>query len=248
MKGFIRASLIAIVAAFSLPAAAQAQDAEVSSIVGLPPGQTMLTISATETVQADQDLLVAQLSYQAKNADPAALQDEINGVMKKAVEAAKDVAGVKVSTQQYYVYPVDETDPSKKTARTWRGEQGLELKSPDGAALLKLTGALQAMGLAVNGLSYTLSPEKTETVQDSLMEAAMAKLQAKAERAAAALGRKTVEMRDISVDNSGAYPQPMAPMRAMMAEGFSRKAEAPVAEPGQAEISLTVTARVLLKP
>ena len=253
----MRTILLAGIAAFTLalPFAAHAQETG-KGILDLPAGHTVLNVSATEREEVDQDTLVANLRYEAENKDAKALQNEINTAMKKAVDAAKAVEGVKVYTQQYYVYeynpnpqPIPEHQKNEGYEKMWRGQQGIQLKSKSADELLELTGKLQEMGLVMEGLQYMLSPEKAQDIQESLMEDALVKIKAKAERAAKALGKKEVEMLEINVDNGGYFPQPYARNMMAMDAGMA-KAEmaAPVAEPGQSEINMTVTARVLLKP
>lgn len=236
------------------PAAAQ----DYKTILDIPEGQTLVNLSASERVEVEQDLLVATLNYNTEDDDPRALQDRINTLMAKAVEKAKAYKDVKVTTQQYYVYPYDYDphprpytpgEPPRKLERKWRGQQGLSLESKKAGDLLKLTGELQEMGLAMNGLNYTLSTELLESTQESLLEAALKKLTAKADRTAKALGKTKADLREVNVDMGGYYPQPM--MRTMAMEGaamaMDAKMAAPVAQPGQSDITMTVSARVLLK-
>jgi predicted secreted protein len=250
----MRTLLLSAVLAFVMPAAAMAQDTG-KGIFDLPAGQTVINISTTERIDVDQDLLVARLRFEGENKDPRALQDQINGMMKKAVEAAKAKPDVKVATQQYYVYPVDPIEspqsstPKKKEERVWRGSQELEIKSAKADDILELTGTMQDMGLVVSTLGYTLSPDKANDTQESLMESALEKLTAKAARAAKALGKANAELLEVNVDNGGYYPQPVM-MNAMAADSSVRmeKMAAPVAAPGQTEITMTVSAKALLKP
>jgi predicted secreted protein len=253
----MRLLLLTAAAVFTLPAAAWAQD-NGKGLLDLPPGQTIINLSTTERIEVDQDLLVATLRYEAENKDPRALQNEINTLMKKAVDAARATPDVKVTTQQYYVYPVDPAPPQpprteteekerKKEDPIWRGSQSLEIKSIKADDLLELTGKMQEMGLIMNGLSYTLSPDKAQETQDSLMEGALAKLKTKAGRAAKALGKSDAALLEVNVDAGGYYPQPTM-MRMDMAAAPMAKMSAPVAAAGQTEITMTVSAKALLKP
>ena len=222
-------------------------------------GETILHISATERTQVPQDLLTASLRIEKENVDAKAVQTEINTIMAKAVETAKAVTTVKVSTGHYYVYqynpnpPVphkDEKDQkeTKKPEERWRGSQSLQLQSTSADDLLKLAGALQDSGLVMENLNYSLSPEKADEAKDSLMEAALTKVKAKAERAAKAMNKSRADLVEINVDSADNYmPQPVM-MRAMAADaGGMEKASAPVATPGETEITLTVGAKALLK-
>lgn len=237
--------LLVALAVFSLSAPsafAQMQD----PILTLPDGQVILSISATEREEVDQDLLVATLSYVAKNSDPAQLQDEINKAMKKAVELAKKEKSLKVSTGSYQVY--EQTDPRTKQ-KYWHGAQSLTIKSKEAETVLDVTGKLQEMKLTMNGLSYMLAPETAVAVQDGLMEKALTQLQTRADRAAKALGKSSAELRDVQVQSNGNIAQPMyAPRAMMMKTEAAMDMAAPVAEAGETTITLSVSARAILKP
>ena len=233
--------LALLIVTFPLTAAAQEQD----PILALPDGQVILRIEATERKEVAQDLLVGTLSYIVTNRDAAVVQNDINTLMAKALDAAKKVEKVKVSTGAYQVY---ETTLPRTEERVWHGEQSLTLKSGDAKALLDLAGELQKLGLTMNGLSYTLDPETAVKVQDSLMEAALKQLQERANRAAAALGKTSAALRDVSVQsNNMPYPQPYM-ARTMKMESAAMDMAAPVAEAGETTITLTVSARAILKP
>lgn len=253
----MRKLLITTAALIALPLTAHAQDTG-KGLFDLPPGQTVINLSTIERVEVDQDLLVARLRYEGENKDARALQNEINTLMKKAVDLAKADSAVKVTTQQYYVYPVDPQPPVtplekqsgvKKEERVWRGSQELEIKSEKADSILDLTAKMQDMGLVMNGLSYTLSPDKAQATQESLMETALDKLGKKADRAAKALGKSSADLLEVNVDSGGYYPQPMMMSARMEMDGASMgKMAAPVAAPGQTEITMTVSAKALLKP
>jgi predicted secreted protein len=222
-------------------------------------GQTVLNISASERQNVQQDLLIASLRYETEGQDSAALQSKINTLITKALEAGKKYKDVQIATDHYYVYPYDPNqhahpDPEEKIDNhekkpvVWRGSQGLNMKSKNSADLLKLLGELQAMGMQTNNLSYTLSPESFETVRDGLMESALTKLREKAERAAKALGKKEAELVEVNVDTAYPnYPMPMMARAEMGMQAMDMKAAAPVASPGDSEITLTVSARAVLK-
>ena len=252
--------LCAFISVLGVSAPAKAQDASQSLV---KPGQTVLNISASERQTVQQDLLIASVRFETEGADSRSLQDKINKLVAKALEESKKYGEVKVVTDNYYVYPYDpnqyvppqpqpteKTEPKEKQPIIWKGSQGLSLKSKNSEQLLKLMGALQDMGFQTNNLSYTLSPEAFETIRDAMMESALTKLAAKAERASKALGKKEAELVEVNVDT--AYPNYPMPMMAraemaMDSGGAQAKFAAPVASPGESEITLTVSARAVLK-
>jgi predicted secreted protein len=214
--------------------------------LNLPPeGHTLLNLSASEQMTLPQDLLMASLRIEAKSADSSKVQNDINTAMEKALAMGKKVDGVKVSTGGYHVYEqyVD------KNVKVWQGQQTIQLESKDSAALLKLAGEIQKAGFLMNGLNYTLSPEKAESVRDELMVKALKKLQDKAAMIAKALGKSGYDLTDVNVDGASPMPMPMYKTARMeMAMASDAGMAAPVAEAGETDVSLSVSARVLLKP
>ncbi len=236
--------LIALLLLLSVPT--QAQDYK--TLLDIPEGGTLVDLSATERVEVEQDLLTATLRYETENSNPRALQNEINSHMKEALGIAQSVETVKTSTQGYNVYQYDphrhkKSLPSKKI---WRGSQGIQLKSKNADDLLDLVGRIQGTGLTMNGLNYSVSPELLEETRNNLLEAALKKLQIKAKRTARALGKTKTALLHVTVDSGGYSPTPMQG-RAMAMSDMAKMA-APIAAPGQSNITLTVRANALLKP
>lgn len=213
-------------------------------ILAMPEGQVILNISATERLEVEQDLLVATLYYKAENINPAALQNDINTKMRDALNMARNTENVKVQTGSYRVY---ERQRARTEEKYWEGSQSLTLKSTEAQTLLDLVGNIQEMGLGMNNLSYTLSDERAVEIQDQLMEGALEELQNRADRAASALNKGSAALREVNVQSSGGSPKMYA--RAEMAYSMDAGAmAAPVADAGETTITLTVSARAILKP
>lgn len=242
----MRVILIAVLL-FSVPGLAYAQIED--PIFKLQQDESLLHISATETREVDQDLLVANLRIEVENADNKLVQNEINTAMAKALELAKGYSEVKAITKAYNVYSYDVNGGRKDMPQriVWKGQQSVELKSKNAEQLLELAGKMQDLKLIMGGLNYTLSPEIAAQVQDEMLEAALEKLTARAQRAAKALGKTTAELKEINTD--GNYiPQPAMFARAeMMAMDSSAKMAAPVASPGETTITMNVNAKALLR-
>ncbi len=231
--------------AFIFGAPAMAQDYK--TLLDIPSGSTLVNLSATESVEVEQDMLIANLRFEAENIDPRAVQSEVNSMMKKALDLAVSVSSVKASTQQYYVHEYDRSrGQGARRDIVWRAQQGLMLKGKKADDLLKLAGDLQDIGLKMNGLNYMVSPELLEETRNGLLEDALEKLRVKADRTAKALGKTKTEFLQINVDTGGYYQPPM--MRTMaMADGAMEKGmAAPVAAPGESQITLTVSTQALL--
>lgn len=224
----------------------------------LPPeGTTIINLSATEKITLGQDLLQASLRFEIDDVSAKEVQSKINDAIKKALADAKAVSEVTTTTGQYYVYNYDPNPQPPPTSvlkkdgkkeQRWRGSQTIELESKSADKLLELVGRIQDLGFSMNGLNYVLSPEKSEGVRDELMTKALGKLQDRASLAAKALGKANYELLEVNIDAAMPYPQPMMMKAARMEMADSSAGmAAPSAEPGQSDVTLTVSARVLLK-
>lgn len=217
----------------------------------LTDGQAVLNLSATERVEVLQDTLIANLQFTTMGKDKQKLQDELNKAIKKALKHAGDYTTVETSTQYYNVYvyePGRRTDKVDPADLNWRAQQNLVLESKDSDALLKLAGELQSMEFDMQGLSYTLSRDKYEETTDSLMKDALKKLQNRANEAASVLNKKSASLIEINLDGGQQHYQPrMAMMRSESMAMDKEAVETPSAAPGKTDVSLTVSARALLK-
>lgn len=217
-----------------------------------------VTLSASDQKKVTQDLLVASLRVEVDNKDSRKVQDDINKAMKAAVDMVKAEPAIKVSTGSYYVYNYDPqpaplkslTSEDAKKRMVWKGSQTIDLKSKDAQKILDMLAKLQDMGFVMNGLNYTLSPELAEAQKDELMVGALKKIQDKAALVAKTLGKSGYDIAELTIE--GSYMPPSRPMAMMsMARGGSMdKAEMsePVAAPSEDDVSLSISARVVLKP
>ena len=251
----MKKTILTAAALFTISPMAFAQ--EMQNGIKVEPGQTIISLSALEQVEIKQDLLDASLRIEIEGKDAQKIQNDINTAMQKALDASKDLKDVKASTGQYYVYsynpnvqqPVAEQKSKTKAPNIWKGSQTIELKSKNQAELLELAGKIQDLGFVMNGLNYTLSPEQTESYRDGLMTAALKKIQTKADLAAKALGKSGYDIVEVNVDGANPFPPvPVMYAKAARMEMVQSDMAAPVAQAGDQTVSLSVNARVLLKP
>src|SRR3990167_3100372 len=250
MKNFILPATFAI-ALFCAPVV-RADDVKVKEQSGIN-----VTLSASDQKKVTQDLLVASLRIEIDNKDSRKVQDDINKAMKSALDIVKAEPEIKVSTGSYYVYNFDPnpappkplSNDEMKKRMVWKGSQTIDLKSKDAQKILDILGKLQDMGFVMNGLNYTLSPELAEAQKDELLIGSLKKIQNKAALVAKTLGKSGYEIADLTIDGSYVPQQPV-PMMSMARSGAMEKADmaATVAAPSEDDVSLSVSARVVLKP
>ncbi len=196
---------------------------------------TLLHLSATGSVSAAPDVLVAYLASQSTAPTAAAAQRRVNAMVAEATKTAAGVAGMDAKAVGYAVNPADE----RRSA--WTAQQTLDLRSADGPALLDLVGILQAHGLVTASLDWQLSAAKRQQAHDAATVAALKALQARAAAAASALGLQVDHLQEVRLDDSGIGPRPL--MRAMAAS----PAAAPQATAAAEDVTAAVSADVVLR-
>lgn len=183
------------------------------------PVRNLVSLSARAAEQVDNDLLVIRLFVEHERPQQAGAADQVNQDMAWALAAARGVTAVKAQTLDYQTQPV--YDEHRITA--WRVRQSLRLESADRDALTGLLGTLQER-LAIESVSYEVSPALREQVESRLIEAAIVSFGARAERVARSFGRSGYSLVNVNIDAHGNQPPPlpyaprMAAMKADLAE------------------------------
>ena len=228
----LRGSLLILILILTKPVKAQDQ--------GQPPAVTMLHLSATGSVQASPDQLVADLVAQATAPAAATAQRRVNEMIAAGMKAAQGVAGVEARAIGYSVSPNDDKRP------TWTAQQTLELRGADGPALLDLAGTLQQQGLAAASLDWQLSPALRRKAHDEATTAALKELQERAASAAATLGLHVGFLRDVRLDEPD--PVPHGPYRVMGLAARAMPAPPPQATATPEDVTAQAAADVVLRP
>jgi predicted secreted protein len=216
---------LGLVAMAPLPGRAQASE----------PTGTILHLTQTAEQKVARDLLRTELRVEEAGADPLALQAAVNRRMGAALDRARQVQGIEVETGSY---AVDEERPPNGPSR-WRASQSLILTGKAADAELKLAGILQSDGLLMSSMSYEVSPETVRGAEEDLTAEALAGLAQRASSIADRVHLSVLRYRDLRVGNAETGGQPM-PRFAPMAMA------APVAQPGEAVIRVSVSAELLL--
>ncbi len=232
MRSAARAGLLLLIGcSVGLPAPALAQS------TGEQP--TILHLTQTAERKVVRDLLRVELRVEETGADPLPLQATINRRMAAALARAHQAPGVEVETG---AYTVNQEQPQHGPSQ-WRASQSLILTGKAADAVLKLAGALQSDGLLMSSLDYQVSPVTVRGAEEALTAAALAGLDHRAAAIAGRMHLSVLRYRDLRVGNAATAEPPM-PRFAMMATAMP----APVAEPGEAAVRVTISAELLLGP
>jgi predicted secreted protein len=197
---------------------------------------TVLHLGQTAERTVLRDLLRIDLRVEETGADPLIIQSSINRRMAVALDRAHQVQGVRVETGSY---GVGEERPQSGPSH-WRGSQSLTLRSKAADAALKLAGALQSEGLLMSSMGYEASPETVRGAEEDLTAEALAALDRRAASIAERMHLAVLRYRDLHVGNAEGDGRPMP--RFAVASAMA----APVAEPGEATIRVTIEAELLL--
>jgi predicted secreted protein len=187
------------------------------------------------------DWVTARLSVMAEGKDPAAVADEVNSAMAKAIEAAKQVEEVELQSGAYVTQPVYD----EGTVVRWRAQQLLRLESSDVDALSELIGRLQSDSVLLSGIDFSVRRVTRKALEDELIEDALGQFRARAKLIARGMGSRDWSLIQISVGSTGG-----APHRVMMERDtrmMSRASAAPPAfEAGTSEVRIRVSGTVEL--
>lgn len=216
----------------------------------LAEGELILNLNANEQVSVEQDTLNVSMQYSVQGRDSTALQNEVNQAIRQARNILEATDNIDYSIQQYHVYNIQ---PPRQTRNdinnpSWRAQQNIQMQSMNSEALLVVTARLQQAGLTVNNMNYSLSDGKYQEVADSLLDAALLKLQTRADRVASVLGKAEAALVEVNINGSQNFFGPRVAMAEMRSLDSSAAMAVPVAEPGSTQVNVTVSARAKLSP
>ncbi|MCQ9155055.1 SIMPL domain-containing protein [Acidomonas methanolica] len=198
---------------------------------------TLLHLNATGRASAAPSLLTATFSAEASGADAAAAQARVNALTQQAEKRAAQIPSLKLLAQDYNVVQ-DGTKPAKPH---WTASQTLSLSGTDSVAVLKLAGTMQADGLLLNDLRWSLDPQTRDALLRQAREDALRRLQADAADAAHTLGLHFKRFRTVHLV-APTEPRPMMMMTRMAAISAPQRSEEPQ------DVSIMATGEAILQP
>ncbi len=207
--------------------------------------QNVLQLSATGTVEVQQDLLVMSLNATRDGADAAQVQAQLRTVLDAALTEARKAAQpgqMDVRTGQFGLYPRYGRDGK---IAGWQGTAELVLEGKDFARIS--TTAPKLAGMAVGRVGFGLSREQRSRVETTAQQQAIESFKAKATDLARGFGFSGYTLREVAVNaNEPGFAQPR--MMAMEARASAAPADAPLpVEPGKSTVVVTVSGSVQLR-
>lgn len=209
----------------------------------LPVPQNVVQLSASGTVEVQQDLLTIALNTTRDGNDAAGVQSQLKQALDAALTEAKKTAQpgqMDVRTGNFSLYPRYAKDGK---INGWQGTTSLILEGKDFARITTAAGKIQTLTLGQVG--FGLSREQRAQVETEAQAMAIASFKTRADEIAKGFGFTGYTLREVSINanDQGGPPRPrMMAMEAKMASDAAVPAEA-----GKATVQVTVSGAVQLK-
>ncbi|MEO5671929.1 MAG: SIMPL domain-containing protein [Ramlibacter sp.] len=216
------------------------------SAQGLPfaPPQNVLQLTASGTVEVQQDLLTMSLTTTREGADANTVQTQLKTALDAALTEARKAASpgqLDVRTGQFGLYPRYTRDGK---ISGWNGTAELVLEGRDFPRITQTAARIQTM--TMGGISFGLSREQRAKVEADAQAIAIERFKAKAGDLAKGFGFTGYSLREVSVNanDQGFTPRPR--MMALEAKTAQADMAVPV-EAGKSSVIVTVSGTVQLK-
>ena len=212
----------------------------------LPPPvvQNVVQLSASGSVEVQQDLLSIFLSTTRDGADAGVVQ----GQLKAAIDAALTEAGklaqpgqLDVRTGNFSLSPRYGRDGKPLG---WQGSAELVLEGRDFARISSTAGRIQT--LTLSGVSFSLSREQRAKVEGEAQRLAIERFKARATDIARSFDFSGYSLREVNVSSNDQGISPRPRMLAMDSRAVAAEAPVPV-EAGKTSVVVTVSGSVQLK-
>ena len=229
-----RLMLLALLPSFAYAASAAADSPILPS----------LTLQAQATREVPQDTARAAFFVEKESPVAADAQAQVNRLLGEAVTLAKKNAAFTVTTLGYSTYPIYD---GKNAIRAWRVRGELQIESKDFA---KLSDEAAILGKTVNlnGISFYLSREARQSVENSLIQEAAGAFQEKARQTALAFGKSHYKLKEMALQQDNGMPYLPQPRMIMAAKVAMVADTAPVPlEAGKSTVTVTMSGSVLLE-
>jgi predicted secreted protein len=209
-----------------------------------PPPQNVLQLSATGTVEVQQDLLSLNLTTTREAGDANAVQSQLKIALDAALAEARKAAQpgqLDVRTGNFALYP--RYSQGGKISG-WQGTAELVLEGRDFGRITQTAGRIQTMTLG--GVSFGLSREQRAKVEGDAQSIAIDRFKAKAGELAKGFGFSGYSLREVAVNtNDQGFPRPV---RTLAMDSRTGQADMAVpVEAGKSTVVVTVSGSVQLR-
>jgi len=208
-----------------------------------PPPQNVLQLSASGSVEVQQDLLSLNLTMTREGTDANTVQGQLKAALDAALAEARKAAlpgQLDVRTGNFSLHP-RYTQGGRISG--WNGTAELVLEGRDFGRITQTAAKIQTMTLGA--VSFGLSREQRAKVETEAQTIAIERFKAKAAELAKGFGFTGYSLREVSVNaNDQGFPRPVR--MAMEAKASSADSALQV-EAGKSTVMVTVSGSVQLK-
>jgi predicted secreted protein len=213
------------------------------ALADTPPPQNVLQLSASGTVEVQQDLLSMTLSTTRDAPEAATVQTQLKAALDAALAEARKSAQpgqLDVRTGNFTLSP---RYTREGKINGWQGSTELVLEGRDFPRITQTANRITT--LTVGGVGFGLSREQRAQVETEAQSIAIENFKQKAGELAKGFGFAGYTLREVSVNaNEGGPIRPR--MMAAQAKSFSADAPVPV-EAGKTSVVVNVSGAVQLK-
>jgi len=228
---------------FGLSAHAQEVDSARANGELLPP---LVNLQAQARTEVAQDTIEFVLFVQKEGSDQNQVSQEVNQILKKALEQARQAAEgseIKVYSGPFGVSPRYD-DKGKITRWQARGELILESTEIDKTA--ELAGTL-GDDLSIARMNFRLSSEERAKQEEALTKTAIQAFEQRAQLMAESLGFEHYRLKNLSIDSGGVVYQPRNAGGPQVGAMMARAEESSIAaEAGQEEVTVSIQGEIYL--
>lgn len=190
----------------------------VSSVLAAEVRYNQVDFTSSAEQRVNNDLMTANLGVEVNAAQSDEVAREINDKLNAALKIASGYGNVRTASGNQFTQPV--YDKTGVSLHGWRGRASIHLESRNFEEMGKLIAALQQT-MEMQGVSFTLSAETRERVENELIGKAIAAFRQRAKRIVAAMGGRDYKVVHLAINQGGGYIRPMLARKAMSEVQFS---------------------------
>ena len=205
------------------------------------PLKNVVQLSASGSVEVQQDVLSIALATSRDGADAATVQAQLRQALDAALAQARPAVlpgQMDVRTGNFSLYP---RYSQNGKINGWQGSAELVLEGRDFARISSTAGKIQSLSVASAG--FALSREQRARVEGEAQAQAIERFKARAGEIASAFGFAGYSLREVSVNANDQGPMPRPRALAMSAKADMAEAAVPV-EAGKSTVLVTVSGSV----
>lgn len=204
-------------------------------------------LTASATVEAQQDWLRMSLAVTREGAQPTAVQEQLKKALESALPQARALAQAGQMQVRSGAFSVTPHYGREGKITGWQGSAELVLEGRDFARIGQAAAQLEL--LTVQHLEFSLSQETKEKLQSQAQAQALARFQSQATEISKGLGFSSYSLLELTVGNADGIVMPR--QQTMRFAAMSAPAAAPASpmslEAGLSKLTVEVSGSVQLR-